>query len=79
MGRRRVRRGYWKRRRAAIKAWNTRIRREGLRKLFNTVLSTINLYNKLKTIKDITINTVKILKPEVYRKSRVLKYIDKKL
>jgi len=79
MGRRRVRRGYWKRRRAAIKTWNTRIRREGLRKLFNTVLSTINLYNKLKTIKDITINTVKILKPEVYRKSRVLKYIDKKL
>jgi len=78
MGRRRVR-SHWKRRRAAIKAWNTRIRREGLRKLFNTVLSTINLYNKLKTIKDITINTVKILKPEVYRKSRVLKYIDKKL
>jgi len=79
MGRRRVRRGYWKRGRAAIKAWNTRIRREGLRKLFGTVLGTINLYNKLKTIKDITINVIKIVKPEAYRKSKVLKYIDKKL
>lgn len=33
MGRRKIRRVYWKRKRAAIKAWNTRIKNDGLRKL----------------------------------------------
>jgi len=78
MGRRRVR-SHWKRRRAAIKAWNIRIRNEGIRQVSKSILNIIGPLGRLEVTKDLVIGSIKVVKPEVYRKNKVLKYIDKKL
>ena len=64
---------------AAKKAWLTRTRKEGVRQLVNATLSKINVIYIVKTAKDITIGTLKVLKPDVYRKHKLLKKMDKAL
>jgi len=63
---------------AAKKAWQTRIRREGKRKLIK-ILANIAFkpISKVRTAKDIAINTIKFVKPDLYMKSKALKIIDK--
>ena len=63
---------------AAKKGWITRTRKEGTRKLTNTVLGlACGPINKAKTIKDVVVSTIKVIKPDLYMKSRILKKLDK--
>ena len=81
MGRRRSYRRISRRVRsqAAKKAWLTRTRNEGVRQLVNVAVSKMNVIDLAKTAKDITMGVLKILKPDVYRKHKLLKKIDKSL
>jgi len=64
---------------AARRAWNTRIRNEGKRQIARTLIGTINPINKVRTAKNLAIGMIKITKPETYRKTKILKKIDKML
>jgi hypothetical protein len=64
---------------AARKAWRTRTRNEGIRQVVNTAISKAPPIAVVKTIKDITIGTLKIVKPDAYRKHKLLKKIDRAL
>jgi len=83
MGRRRVyrRRPRKSRKRsiAAHKAWETRIRKEGKRQIAKTLISTINPINKARTAKNLAIGLIKIAKPRTYRKTKILKKLEKLL
>lgn len=73
----RIRRKNIRRSRAAIKGWNTRIRKQGIKQLINTTIGQINPVNKVKITKDITIGLIKTAKPDLYRKHQLLKKLDK--
>lgn len=63
---------------AAKKAWQTRIRREGKRKLIKTLTNIVfKPISKIRTAKDIATNTIKLVKPDLYMKSKALKKLDK--
>jgi len=67
-----------RRSKAAVKAWVTRTRKEGLRQVVMAAASSVSdIYSKVKTIKDVAIGLIKITSPRTYRKSRVLKRLDK--
>jgi len=66
-----------RRSRAAVKGWDTRIRKEGVRQLIKVPLSYVNPINKVRTVKDLSLGLVKVTKPGFYRKSGFLKWLDK--
>ena len=64
---------------AAHKAWDTRIRNEGKRQIAKTLIGAINPINKIRTAKNLAIGIIKIAKPRTYRKTKILKKLDKPL
>ena len=66
-----------RRRRAAQKAWDTRIRKQGTRQLINISLGFVNPVNKARTAKNVSLGLIKVARPRLYRKSKMLKTLDK--
>jgi len=81
MGRRKSRRkrkrGKSKRSYAARKGWDTRTRREGYRQIAKAVVGVYDPVGKVQFVKNVSIAALKIANPRFYRKSRVLKKLDK--
>lgn len=61
----------------ARKTWLTRIRREGAKQLTTTALPRDSMIKPLKIAKNLTLGTIKTLKPDLYIRSRILKKLDK--